>query len=144
MAFCHVFDWFEGEVKRDGTLVLRGQVVSPALKSDAEKIVSVVAGIKRVVNEIEVLAPSPNDEQLRLAVYGAVYKLDSPLFRYATRAVPPIHIIVRNGGATRLPSSSCRTASDGERSYSPPQMRRAPPSGEASARYSGGAPSSPR
>ena len=100
MAFCHVFDWFEGEVKRDGTLVLRGQVVSPALKSDAEKIVSVVAGIKRVVNEIEVLAPSPNDEQLRLAVYGAVYKLDSPLFRYATRAVPPIHIIVRNGGAT--------------------------------------------
>ena len=95
-----VFDWIDGEVKPDGTLVLRGQVVRPTLKADAEKSVSDVAGIKRVVNEIEVLPPSPNDDQLRLAVYRAVYKFDSPLFRYATRAVPPIHIIVKNGRAT--------------------------------------------
>ena len=95
-----VFDWIEGEVKPEGTLVLRGQVVRPTLKADAEKSVSDVAGIQRVVNEIEVLPLSPNDDQLRLAVYRAVYKFDSPLFRYATRAVPPIHIIVKNGHAT--------------------------------------------
>src|SRR4029453_9456877 len=72
-----VFDWIEGEVKPDGTLVLRGQVVRPTLKSDAEKSVSDVAGIKRVVNVIEVLPLSPNDDQLRRAVYRAVYKFDS-------------------------------------------------------------------
>lgn len=95
-----VFDWLDGEVKPDGTLVLRGQVVRPTLKADAEKSAGDVAGIKRVVNEIEVLPLSPNDDQLRVALYRAIYKFDSPLFRYATRAVPPIHIIMKNGRAT--------------------------------------------
>ena len=53
-----------------------------------------------MVNEIEVLPLLPNDEQLRSALYRAIYKFDSPLFKYATRAVPPIHIIVKNGRAT--------------------------------------------
>jgi hyperosmotically inducible protein len=100
LPYYDVFDWLEGEVKPDGTLVLRGQVVRPTLKSDAEKSAGDVAGIKRVVNEIEVLPLSPNDDQLRVALYRAIYKFDSPLFRYATRAVPPIHIIVKNGRAT--------------------------------------------
>jgi hyperosmotically inducible protein len=95
-----VFDWLEGEVKPDGTLILRGQVVRPTLKSNAEKSVRDVAGIKRVINEIEVLPLSPNDDQLRFALYRAIYKFDSPLFKYATRAVPPIHIIVKGGRAT--------------------------------------------
>ena len=100
LPFYDVFDWLEGEVKSDGTLILRGQVVRPTLKSDAEKSASDVAGIKRVVNEIEVLPLSPNDDQLRVALYRAIYKFESPLFKYATRAVPPIHIIVKGGRAT--------------------------------------------
>jgi hyperosmotically inducible protein len=69
------------------------------LKSDAERSARDVEGIARVVNEIEVLPVSPNDDRLRASVYRAIYNFDSPLFKYATRAVPPIHIIVKNGRA---------------------------------------------
>ena len=40
------------------------------------------------------------DDQLRVAVYRRIYNFDSPLFRYATSSVPPIHIIVKNGHVT--------------------------------------------
>jgi hyperosmotically inducible protein len=42
---------------------------------------------------------SPNDDNLRLALYRAIYGA-SQLNRYALQAVPSIHIIVRNGQAT--------------------------------------------
>jgi hyperosmotically inducible periplasmic protein len=47
-----------------------------------------------------VLPLSSSDDQLRIAIYRAIFNWDSPLFRYATHAVPPIHIIVKNGRAT--------------------------------------------
>ena len=100
LPFYDVFDWLEGEVGTDGTVVLRGQVVRPTTRSDAEARVKEIKGVSRVVNEIEVLPLSPGDDRLRAALYNAIYRFDSPLFRYATRAVPPIHIIVRNGRAT--------------------------------------------
>ena len=100
LPFYDVFDWLEGEVRPDGTVVLRGQVVRPTTKSDAETRVRDIERVARVENEIEVLPLSPNDDQLRRALYRAIYNFDSPLFRYAVRAVPPIHIIVRNGRAT--------------------------------------------
>ena len=95
-----VFDWLEGEFRGDGTVVLRGETVRPTLKKDAEARVQKVEGVQKVINEIEVLPLSPNDDQLRVALYRAIYKYDSPLFRYATQAVPPIHIIVKNGRVT--------------------------------------------
>jgi hyperosmotically inducible protein len=52
-----------------------------------------------VINEIEVLPVSTSDDRLRLALYRALFSHDSPLFRYAHRALPPIHIIVKNGRA---------------------------------------------
>ena len=100
LPFYDVFDWLEGEVRADGTVVLRGQVVRPTTKSDAEARVRDIEKVARVVNDIEVLPVSPNDDQLRTALYRAIYNFDSPLFRYAVRAVPPIHIIVKNGRAT--------------------------------------------
>jgi hyperosmotically inducible protein len=100
LPFYDVFDWLEGEVRADGTIVLRGQVVRPTTKSDAEARVNDIERVGRVVNEIEVLPVSPNDDRLRTALYRAIYNFDSPLFRYAVRAVPPIHIIVKNGRAT--------------------------------------------
>lgn len=36
LPFYDVFDWLEGGVRADGTVVLRGQVVRPTIKSDAE------------------------------------------------------------------------------------------------------------
>ena len=75
-------------------------MVRPTTKSDAEARVKSIDGVTKVVNEIEVLPLSPNDARLRAALYRTIYGMNSPLFRYATQAVPPIHIIVKNGHAT--------------------------------------------
>jgi hyperosmotically inducible protein len=94
-----VFDWLEFEITPDNTVVLRGEVVRPTTKSDAEARVKDIEGVKAVVNQIEVLPLSPSDDRLRRALYRTIYGVDSPLFRYATQAVPPIHIIVNHGRA---------------------------------------------
>jgi hyperosmotically inducible protein len=99
LPYYGVFDWLEFEVRPDNTVVLRGQVVRPTTKSDAEASVREIEGIAQVVNEIEVLPPSPQDDRMRLALYRAIYGQNSPLFRYATQAVPPIHILVNRGRA---------------------------------------------
>src|SRR5258705_6286245 len=100
LPYYGVFDWLEYEVRPDNTVVLRGQVVRPTTKSEAEARVRSIEGVTKVVNEIEVLPLSPEDDRLRLALYRTLYNWDSPLFRYATQSVPPIHIIVKNGRAT--------------------------------------------
>jgi hyperosmotically inducible protein len=66
------------------------------LKSDAEASIKHIEGVEKVVNQIEVLPVSPNDDRIRRAVYRAVYAEDA-LSRYALQAVPPIHIMVKNG-----------------------------------------------
>jgi hyperosmotically inducible periplasmic protein len=95
-----VFDWLEFEVQPDNTVILRGQVVRPTTKSDAEANVKNVDGVSRVINQIEVLPLSSADDRLRVALYRAIYGFNSPLFRYATQSVPPIHIVVSRGRAT--------------------------------------------
>jgi hyperosmotically inducible periplasmic protein len=83
--------------KVDGNAVtLLGQVTRQTLKSDAEGVVKRIEGVERVDNRIEVLPLSPNDDRIRMAVYRAVYRQAS-LSRYAMQAVPPIHILVKNG-----------------------------------------------
>lgn len=81
------------------TVTLLGQVTRPTLKSSAENVVKAIEGVEKVVNQIEVLPLSPNDDRLRLSVYRAIYGR-APLDRYALQAVPPIHIIVKNGNVT--------------------------------------------
>lgn len=100
LPYYGVFDWLTYEVQNDGTVVLHGQVVRPSTRSDAEGRVKEIDGVTRVVNQIETLPLSPNDERLRVALYRAIYNYNSPLFRYATQSVPPIHLIVDRGHAT--------------------------------------------
>jgi len=100
LPYYGVFDWLEFEVRPDNTVVLRGQVVRPSTKSDAEARVKDIDGVKGVINEIQVLPVSPQDDRLRIALYRTLYNWDSPLFRYATQAIPSIHIIVDRGRAT--------------------------------------------
>jgi hyperosmotically inducible protein len=84
----------------DGSKVtLFGQVRDPKLKSDAEKAVKSVEGVSTVDNQIEVLPLSGTDDRIRLAVYRAIYSKPT-LQRYQFGAVPPIHIIVKNGDVT--------------------------------------------
>jgi hyperosmotically inducible protein len=95
-----VFDWVEGSVLPNKTVVLKGEVRNPYAKSDVASRIRKIEGIKNVVNEIEVLPVSPSDDHLRLAIYRAIFRYNGPLFRYASPVVPSIHIIVNNGRAT--------------------------------------------
>ena len=80
----------------DGNVVtLFGQVTQPYKKSDAENAVKHVEGVARVDDQIEVLPLSPMDDGIRLREYRAIFS--GPLYRYAMGAIPPIHIIVKNG-----------------------------------------------
>jgi hyperosmotically inducible periplasmic protein len=90
----------------DGAKVtLFGQVTRPTLKDDADRVVKKIEGVERVDNEIEVLPLSPNDDRVRRAVYNAIFR-KPPLQRYQMGAVPPIHIIVKNGNVTLIGSVS--------------------------------------
>ena len=60
----------------------------PTLKSDAEGAVK---------NQIEVLPLSPMDGQIRRAGYRAIYGDPMLSTRYGYRALPSIHILVKNG-----------------------------------------------
>jgi len=99
LPYYGVFDNLAYKVDPDGTVTLLGQVARPTLKSDAENVVKHIEGVEKVVNNIEVLPTSINDDQIRRAAYRAIYG-NSVLSQYQLRAVPPIHIIVRNGHIT--------------------------------------------
>ena len=102
------------------SIILRGQASRPILKSSAENVVKKIEGVSTVVNEIEVLPLSPNDDRIRAAVYARIYR--SPVLqRYTSNRGPQfnsllnrkmgitndppigfhaIHIIVKNGNVT--------------------------------------------
>src|SRR5271157_2059969 len=99
LPYYGVFDNLAYKVDADGTVTLLGQVANPVLKSDAERAVKRIEGVEKVVNNIEVLPLSSNDDRIRRAAYRAIYG-NSVLSQYQLRAVPPIHIIVKNGNIT--------------------------------------------
>jgi hyperosmotically inducible protein len=82
------------------TVTLLGAVTRPTLKSDAERVVKRIEGVEKVVNQIEVLPLSTMDDQIRMAEYRAIYGDPSLSMRYGYRALPSIHIIVKNGNVT--------------------------------------------
>ena len=108
--------------KADGsTVTLLGQVTRPTLRSSAENVVKDIEGVEKVVNNIEVLPLSPNDDRVRLAAYRAIYG-HTALNRYALQAIPPIHIIVKNGQITL----EGVVASEGDRNIANIQARSVP------------------
>lgn len=91
-----VFDNLEYQI--DGsTVTLYGQVVQASTRKDAERRVSRIAGVSRVVNRIEVLPVSPFDDSIRARTYRALFGWNSPLFRYGRGVNPSIHIVVSGG-----------------------------------------------
>jgi len=92
-----VFDHLSFQV--NGTEVtLSGQVISEhaTTRDDAAKFVKSISGVTKVVNNIEVLPPSPFDNQIRRAEYRTVFS-QADLGRYTMGAIPQVHIIVKNG-----------------------------------------------
>src|SRR5947209_6819875 len=61
LPYYGVFDWLEGQVLPDASVILRGEVTRPTTKSDAESRVKSLENVSKVVNQIEVLPLSPND-----------------------------------------------------------------------------------
>ena len=98
LPYYSVFDNLAFSVNGD-TVTLSGQVVNATLKSDSEARVKKIEGVDRVINNIEILPPSPMDDRIRREVYRAIYS-SGGLFRYAMGAVPSIHIVVKNGHVT--------------------------------------------
>jgi hyperosmotically inducible protein len=81
----------------DGKKVtLSGQVVRPSLKKHAVTAIQSLEGVEKVVDQIEVLPRSPEDNEIRRTIYRSIYE-DPTLATYAVQAVPAIHIIVKNG-----------------------------------------------
>ena len=67
--------------------------------SDAERRLKNVEGIDQIINDIEVLPVSPNDDRIRLAVARNIYRSDA-LDRYGFQTQPSIRIIVKQGRVT--------------------------------------------
>jgi hyperosmotically inducible protein len=93
-----VFDYIAFKV--DGYHVtLLGQVVRPVTRSDAENAVKHIEGVEKVDNQIEVLPPSPMDDDIRIRTFRAIYQFPS-LQKYELGVQKPIRIIVKSGHVT--------------------------------------------
>jgi osmotically-inducible protein OsmY len=93
-----VFDNLAYQVDGD-TVTLKGQVRRPVIKNEAESSTKHIQGVTNVVNQIEVLPPSPFDDQVRRQEYRSIYSF-VPLEHYAMGVNPAIHIIVKGGNVT--------------------------------------------
>jgi hyperosmotically inducible protein len=98
LPYYTLFDYLAFKVDGDH-VTLEGQVTNPTLKHDAEAAVKSIEGVSGVTNTIEVLPPSPMDDQLRRALYRTIYSEPS-LSKYGWSAMPSIHILVKNGHVT--------------------------------------------
>lgn len=84
---------------QNGVVTLGGVAYGPTDKDSAVSLVANYAGVKDVVDNIEVAPLSPNDDRIRIdearAIYGA-----PQLNRYAMDPAKPIRITVVNGNVT--------------------------------------------
>lgn len=100
LAYYSVFDDLSFRLE-SGRVTLYGAVTQPVVKDDAERAVSRIPGVRGVDNQIELLPISRSDDQVRRAVYYAVYAY-APLQRYDAGSRPAIRIIVKNGRVTLI------------------------------------------
>lgn len=98
LPFYGVFDNLAYQVEGD-TVTLYGHVVRPSSRSDAERRVSRIDGVGRVVNRIEVLPLSSFDDSIRARAYNTVFGT-AGLYRYAAGANPSIRLVVNRGHLT--------------------------------------------
>jgi len=94
-----VFDSVELAVSDAGAVRLEGSVQSPRRKSDIERRVAKVPGVRAIENEIRVQSVSFFDDRLRRELVRAIYG-DPRFVHYGVRANPPVHIVVERGRVT--------------------------------------------
>jgi hyperosmotically inducible protein len=94
-----IWDWLAFRVN-GSTVELLGSVYNPSLKGDAVNTVKQIDGVEKVIDHINRLPLSPEDDRIRHQVADAIYG-SGPLVSYSWSAMPSIHIIV-NGGQVWL------------------------------------------
>jgi hyperosmotically inducible protein len=95
-----IFDHVSGTVE-NGVVTLTGKVTMPYKKDDVARRAQAITGVREVHNRVDVLPVSQYDDDLRLRIARAIYG-NSAFWRYASRANPPIHIIVEGGHVTLI------------------------------------------
>ena len=80
-------------------MTLIGKVTTLGKKEEIGKRIAAIDGVTAVRNEIDVLAASPSDDELRRRVARAIYG-NAAFWRYAAMPTPPIRILVEQGRVT--------------------------------------------
>ncbi|HVJ07775.1 MAG TPA: BON domain-containing protein [Acidisarcina sp.] len=95
VGYGNVFNAIKVSVQ-NGVVTLGGSARTPMDKDSALSLVSNYPGVKDVIDDIEVLPPSPMDDRIRLEVARAVYGYPT-LNKYAIDPAKPIRIAVDRG-----------------------------------------------
>src|SRR5947207_9565488 len=93
-AYLTVFDVVEIGVD-NGVVTLTGYVTQPIKSEDLARRASHVDGAQDFINHLEILPASLGDDRLRSIIANTLYR-DPTFSNYASQAIPPIHIVVRN------------------------------------------------
>ena len=93
-SYFTVFDDVEIGVD-NGVVTLTGYVTQPIKSEDLARRAAHVDGAQDFINHLEVLPASLGDDRLRSIIANTLYR-DPTFSNYASQAVPPIHIVVRN------------------------------------------------
>lgn len=94
LPYYGVFDFIQFKVDGD-TVTLFGKVADARNKDDAKRFVKDVKGVRNVVNNIEILPPSPFDDRIRQQVLREF--ANRGLYRYLWEPNPSVRIIVDRG-----------------------------------------------
>ena len=97
-SYFTIFDSVHASVD-EGIVTLTGKVTMPYKRTEIEKRVAKVPGVREIQNRIEVLPVSQFDDDLRFQISRAIYG-NSAFWNYAAMANPPIHVIVERGRVT--------------------------------------------
>lgn len=84
---------------QNGVVLISGEVVEPVDKDSAIGLVTNTEGVRGLIDHLKVAPVSPNDWQIRRAVFQAVYGAPIAL-KYANNPARPIRIVVENGHVT--------------------------------------------
>jgi hyperosmotically inducible protein len=98
LPYFGVFDYIAFKVE-GYNITLLGQVTRPSVKGDAESAIKGIEGVESVTNQIQVLPPSPMDDQIRIQEFRAIYGYPA-MEKYALGVIKPIRIIVQGGHVT--------------------------------------------
>jgi len=84
--------------KLDGnTVTLYGKTYSLGTKRAAERVISKIDGVDRVVNNIQELPPSGFDDSIRRQLVRSFWNNGGSLYRYLQGTNPSVRLIVENG-----------------------------------------------